>query len=118
MEKLSHEIWVFNGEPVPFLGLPFSTRMTVVRLSNGKLWVHSPIKLSEAVIEQIEHLGQVAYLMAPNHLHHLFLPEWMAAYPGADVYGTNEVRPQRCQRVRAERLTLKACYGEDILSPL
>jgi len=27
MEKLAHEIWIFNGESVQFLGLPFSTRM-------------------------------------------------------------------------------------------
>ena len=95
MEKLAHEIWVFDGEPVQFLGLPFSTRMTVVRLSSGELWVHSPIRLSEEIIEQIEHIGHVKFLIAPNHLHHLFLPEWMEAYPGAAVFGTNEVIKKR-----------------------
>lgn len=95
MEKLAHEIWIFNGNPVQFLGLPFSTRMTVVRLSNGELWVHSPIKLSDTIKEQIGTLGQIKYLIAPNHLHHLFLPEWIAAYPSAEVYGTNEVIKKR-----------------------
>ena len=95
MEKLAHEIWIFNGNPVQFLGLPFSTRMTLVRLSNGELWVHSPIKLSDTIKEQIGTLGQVKYLIAPNHLHHLFLPEWIAAYPNAEVYGTNEVIKKR-----------------------
>ena len=95
MEKLAHEIWIFNGNPVQFLGLPFSTRMTLVRLSNGELWVHSPIKLSDTIKEQIDTLGQVKYLIAPNHLHHLFLPEWIAAYPNAEVYGTNEVIKKR-----------------------
>jgi hypothetical protein len=95
MEKLAHEIWIFDGNSVQFLGLPFSTRMTVVRLSNGELWVHSPIKLSEAIIEQIGNLGQVKYLIAPNHLHHLFLPEWISAYPSAEIYGTNEVIKKR-----------------------
>ncbi|QYJ91085.1 DUF4336 domain-containing protein [Shewanella halotolerans] len=95
MEKLAHEIWIFNGNPVQFLGLPFSTRMTLVRLSNGDLWVHSPIKLSDTIKEQIGTLGQVKYLIAPNHLHHLFLPEWIAAYPSAEVYGTSEVIKKR-----------------------
>lgn len=95
MEKLAHEIWIFNGNPVQFLGLPFSTRMTVVRLSNGELWVHSPIKLSDTIKEQIGTLGQIKYLIAPNHLHHLFLPEWIAVYPSAEVYGTNEVIKKR-----------------------
>ncbi|MRJ44839.1 DUF4336 domain-containing protein [Idiomarina loihiensis] len=95
MENLAHEIWVFDGSSVKFLGLPFSTRMTVVRLLNGELWVHSPIQLSETIREQIENLGQVKYLIAPNHLHHLFLPEWVSAYPNAETYGTNEVIKKR-----------------------
>ena len=83
MEKLAQEIWIFNGEPVQFFGLPFSTRMTVVRLAGGYLWVHSPIRLSESITRQIDSLGSVKYLIAPNHLHHLFLSAWIAAYPNA-----------------------------------
>ncbi len=79
MEKLAHEIWIFDGEPVQFLGLPYSTRMTVVRLSSGVLWVHSPIKLSVSIARQVNSLGCVKYLIAPNHLHHLFLSEWVSA---------------------------------------
>lgn len=95
MKKLAHELWIFDGEPVQFLGLPFTTRMTVVRLTNGELWVHSPIQLSALLVEQIESLGCVKYLIAPNHLHHLFLSEWVAAYPSAEVYGTREVIKKR-----------------------
>lgn len=95
MEKLAHDIWVFNGESVQFLGLPFSTRMTIIRLSNEYLWVHSPIRLSESVVKQVESLGCVKYLIAPNHLHHLFLSEWMETYPDAEVYGTREVIRKR-----------------------
>lgn len=95
MEKLAHEIWIFDGSSVKFLGLPFSTRMTVVRLSSSELWIHSPIKLSKAIIDQIGSLGNVKYLIAPNHLHHLFLHEWIATYPSAEVYGTNEVIKKR-----------------------
>lgn len=95
MEKLANEIWIFDGDSVRFLGLPFSTRMTVVRLSNGELWVHSPIKLSETIRQQVESLGCVKYLIAPNHLHHLFLPEWVSTYPEAELYGTSEVVKKR-----------------------
>ncbi len=95
IEKLAHEIWIFDGSSVQFLGLPFSTRMTIVRLSSGELWVHSPIKLSEAIIDQLSSLGEVRYLIAPNHLHHLFLPDWLAVYPKAEVFGTNEVIAKR-----------------------
>ena len=35
------------------LPLPFTTRMTVVRLSNGDLFLHSPIKLDETLAEEL-----------------------------------------------------------------
>lgn len=95
MEKLAHDIWIFDGDAVKFLSLPFSTRMTVVRLTNHELWVHSPIKLSQTIKEQLESLGVVKYLIAPNHLHHLFLPQWIDCYPNAEVYGTDEVIKKR-----------------------
>lgn len=95
MENLAENIWIFEGSSVQFLGLPFSTRMTVIRLSNGDLWIHSPINLSKTLIEQVTRLGPVKYLIAPNHLHHLFLADWIDAYPSAEVYGTDEVIKKR-----------------------
>lgn len=95
MEKLANELWVFDGESVPFFGLPYSTRMTVVRLSDGNLWVHSPIKLTIEIQSQLESLGPVTSLIAPNHLHHLFLPDWIKAYPQAEIFGTDEVIKKR-----------------------
>ncbi|BFL82164.1 hypothetical protein LFREDSHE_06140 [Shewanella baltica] len=45
MKQLAENLWIFDGEAVPFFTLPYTTRMTVIRLNNGALWVHSPIKL-------------------------------------------------------------------------
>ncbi|NVD06490.1 DUF4336 domain-containing protein [Vibrio sp. JPW-9-11-11] len=95
METLAQDIWVFDGNSVPFFGLPFSTRMTVVRLSGGDLWVHSPIAMTPDIQSQLEELGTVKYLIAPNHLHHLFLPDWISIYPDAEVFGTDEVIKKR-----------------------
>ncbi|EGA72179.1 hypothetical protein VISI1226_05224 [Vibrio sinaloensis DSM 21326] len=95
MEQLAQNIWVFDGPTVRFFGFPFTTRMTVVRLANGALWLHSPIQLSDSLVEQINQLGTVDYLIAPNHLHHLFLADWLEVYPEAQLYGTNEVIKKR-----------------------
>ncbi len=95
MEKLANEIWVVDGKTVNFFFLPFTTRMTVIKLANGDLWVHSPIYLSDALKNQIDRLGPVKHLIAPNHLHHLFLPQWITAYPDAKTYGTDEVIKKR-----------------------
>lgn len=62
--------------------------MTVIQLANGDLWIHSPEKLNEELKEEIDKLGKVAHLISPNKLHHLFLPEWLAAYPYAKCYAS------------------------------
>ena len=40
--------------------------MTVVRLPNSELWVHSPIPLTDALAGEVQQLGRVAHLIAPN----------------------------------------------------
>ena len=95
MNNLADNIWSFDGEAVPFFTLPYTTRMTVIRLSCGSLWVHSPIRLNEALKQQIDQLGTVRYLIAPNQLHHLFLPQWQQQYPDAQLFGTQGVQNKR-----------------------
>ncbi|EGM68695.1 DUF4336 domain-containing protein [Shewanella sp. HN-41] len=95
MKQLAENLWIFDGEAVPFFTLPYTTRMTVIRLNNGALWVHSPIKLTPELQALVEALGEVRYLIAPNHLHHLFLQDWQQTYPQAQSFGTSEVQTKR-----------------------
>lgn len=57
--------------------------MTVVRMSNGKLFVHSPGPLSSELREEVHALGPVTAIVAPSSFHHLHVTEWQAAYPDA-----------------------------------
>ena len=45
----------------------------VVRLPDGRLFLHSPIAPSDDLAREVEALGPVAYLVAPNKFHHLFV---------------------------------------------
>lgn len=67
-------------------GVWFPARMVVVRLSNGQLWVHSPIALTDSQANALEALGEVAYLVAPNRFHHLFLEAAREKFPSAKVH--------------------------------
>ena len=67
------------------LAMPFSTKMTLVRLPGGALWVHSPIAPDPALFAEIEALGTVGWLVAPNTLHYWWIPDWKARYPAAAV---------------------------------
>jgi hypothetical protein len=48
------------------LPLPFTTRMTVVRLSNGDLFLHSPIKFDGRLANELLGLGAFHHLVSPN----------------------------------------------------
>jgi hypothetical protein len=77
-----------------FLGrqLPFPTRMTIVRLANGDLWLHSPTALSEPLRRRVEALGRVAHLVSPNKIHYAHIAAWKAAYPEARAWASPGVR--------------------------
>jgi len=86
LDRIDNDIWIYEGSVVQFFQLPFTTRMTVIRLRDNRLWIHSPEKLNPDLQAELKYLGEVTYLVSPNKLHHLFLNEWVSAYPNADVF--------------------------------
>ena len=90
-------------QPLSFLGLHIGTRMAVVRLSGGDLYVHSPIALDDAVRAEVDALGPVRHVVAPNLYHHLHARQWVQDYPDALVHapaGLAKKRPDlRIDRV-------------------
>ncbi len=61
-------------------------RMTLVRLSDGQLWMHSPVAIDDALAAQIAKLGQVAHIVAPNRFHSLFAAQARARYSNAMLW--------------------------------
>ncbi|KPP94803.1 DUF4336 domain-containing protein [Erythrobacter sp. HL-111] len=90
LKPVADDIWIADGGEVrmPFgpLAVPFTTRMTIVRLSQGRLWLHSPIAWHDGLAAGIARLGAVAFIVAPNDLHHLFVKPWHEAFPQARVF--------------------------------
>jgi hypothetical protein len=85
LRKLDENLWVAE-QPLKYMGLAVGARMTVIKLADGGLWVHSPLRLTPERRQAVEALGPVRFLVAPNKYHHLFIGEWMAAYPEARAY--------------------------------
>ena len=73
--------------PIRFGGIPLWHRMTVIRLINGGLVVHSPTRLDVASQEEFQKLGQIVAIIAPSWWHDLYLREYLSAYPDARLYG-------------------------------
>lgn len=82
MEKLANDLWAIAAAQ-SFLGLQFGTRMTVVRLQDGSLLVHSPITLTPDLKAEVDAIGPVRHIVAPSQSHHLYAGEWKSAYPEA-----------------------------------
>jgi len=85
MRRLHADLWVADS-PLRFAGLEVGARMTVVRLADGTLFVHSPIAATPALVAEVQALGRVAYLIAPNRFHHLYVGEWQRACPAAAIW--------------------------------
>ncbi|MBT2326248.1 hypothetical protein J7E62_28380, partial [Variovorax paradoxus] len=95
------------------LPLPFTTRMTVVRLANGDLFLHSPTKFDRALADSLEHLGKVRHLISPNQFDYAHIGEWLEAYPDAIAWASPGVR----KRSRARELDIH--FGTDLgLDPI
>jgi hypothetical protein len=84
LHRISDDVWI-EARPLRFMGLETGTRMTVVRLANGGLFVHSPVALDASTRDAVDALGRVKAIVAPSLFHHLYVGEWARAYPNASL---------------------------------
>ena len=70
LTPFADEVWV-EAREARFLGLETGTRMTIVRLEKGGLFVHSPVALLDATRRAVDELGEVRAVVAPSIFHHL-----------------------------------------------
>jgi hypothetical protein len=84
-------LWTFH-QPLSVLGAQIGCRMTVVRLANGDLLVHSPIRLTTDLVRGLDRLGPVRHVLAPNLDHYLFVKDYRQRYPNARLYAAPGVQ--------------------------
>lgn len=92
--QLDDALWV-AAVPLRFLGLHLGTRMTIIRRPDGGLIVHSPIALDDALRGEVESLGPVRCVIAPNRFHHLYAGDWARAFPQARLVGARSLEKKR-----------------------
>jgi hypothetical protein len=95
LRELARNLWVAE-RPQRFYGLEVGTRMTVMRLADGSLLLHSPVTLDLDLRQDLDALGRVRFAVAPNRVHHLYAGEVKRAYPEARLWiapGLDRKRP-------------------------
>lgn len=85
LAQLTEGVWIVDT-PQSFYCLQFGARMTIVRLADGSLFMHSPIAIDDAMKAEIDALGSVAHIIAPNIYHHVNAKPASELYPSAKVH--------------------------------
>lgn len=83
------------AQVLPPFGLQLPARMSALPLAAGRLALISPVPIDDAIAAQIAALGEVAYLIAPNLLHHMYLADAQRRYPHARVLAPAALRSKR-----------------------
>src|SRR4051794_16739466 len=86
LAQAADDVWIVNDTAMLAAGLRLPVRMTIIRLSNGALLLHSPVRYSSSVRTELERIGPIKYLLAPNVAHWMFLSEWQRALPEAITF--------------------------------
>ncbi len=83
------------GAPGLFTATKNNLRCTAIQLRSGGLCLFSPVSgLSELALSSLVDLGQVGFLLAPNHFHNGGLVEYAKAYPSAALVASPGAQPR------------------------
>lgn len=86
LTRITEGMWAAHHDLYLSGKIHFPCRMTVVRMTDGSLLLHSPIPISEPLATAIAERGTVGHIVAPNCWHHFFLGAASERYPSARVY--------------------------------
>jgi len=95
LAELGPNLWIVD-RPQRFYGLEVGTRMTVIRLADGAVLLHSPVQLDAELRRGLDAIGPVRYVVAPNRVHHLYAGDVATSYPEARLWigpGLERKRP-------------------------
>ena len=106
LEPITDGLWHDTHDLTMTGGIQFRTRTVLARLSDGGLWMHSPIPLDDARSSEIDALGEVRHIVAPNGFHDRYSADAKARYPEATLWGSPALRHSK------ESVPVDAWLGE------
>jgi hypothetical protein len=115
LKSVAEDVWIVDGPIIrfgmPWPKMPFSTRMTIIRMNGGDLLAHSPTPLSPELKAAIAKIGIVRWIVGPNRLHYSWIPAWRAEYPDATIYLAPRIREHSKGRIDFAAAPLEADRG-------
>ncbi|MEX6505702.1 DUF4336 domain-containing protein [Jiella sp. M17.18] len=105
-KPIAENVWIVDSGPLKAFGMPLPVRMTVIRLADGGLLLHSPTRYDSGLRMALEEIGPIAHLVAPNSAHWVFVGDWQRHCPDAVTWSAPGLRrrlPVRRSAVRLDR---------------
>src|SRR4029079_19540359 len=96
MQPIGSDIWQVQGGLLRMSGgVAMPVASTVVRLRDRSLAIYSPIEFDDATAAALDALGEVAHLIAPSRIHHMFVAAAIRRWPHAQVHAASGVRDKQ-----------------------
>jgi hypothetical protein len=83
IERLEPNLWCVTGS---LSGMALKRVMTLARLEDGRVVIHSAIALEDEAMAEIEAWGRPSILLVPNAFHRLDAPAYRSRYHELEVY--------------------------------
>jgi hypothetical protein len=109
LKSIADDVFVVDSTLPGLLGKVLPVRMTVIRLPDGSLLLHSPTRLTDSLRQALLPLGPVTHLVAPNVAHWTLLKPWQQAFPQATIWAAPGLRQRR--QVRRSGLRINRDLG-------
>jgi len=96
VESIGEEIWRVVGPDFRMPGgVYIPSASTVMRLPDRTLAIYSPIAFDDATAALLAGLGDVAHVIVPSRLHHLYAGAAAARWPSAQIHAAPGVRAKQ-----------------------
>ena len=92
LKAVADGVWIVDSGSISAFGMSLPVRMTVIRLGNGDLWLHSPTRYDDTLRADLERHGRIRHLVAPNIAHWMFVRDWQQRCPDAVTWAAPALR--------------------------
>ena len=75
-----------------YIGLEVGTKMTIISVDNNELVIISPIKINDRLLNQINEIGIVKHIIAPNLFHYLYASDFKKLFPSAIFWAGSDLK--------------------------
>ncbi len=103
-KPVADDVLIVDSVMPGLVGKVLPVRMTVMRLPDGGLLLHSPTRYSIPLKQALEKIGPIRHLVAPNFAHWIFLQDWQRACPDATTWAAPGLRERSQVQASGVRL--------------